>query len=142
MINSLGDVRWCDPETMLRSNYLACQKDATLWIKPYSCRVELAVPPGITTVAIALPEKKEPAVTLEYAITRKRGRESQMVRAAAGVPVEVAPGDAVEMVLSNWGTMNYREVEKPGLSLRALSRRVFCEGRDRLVPLVPKLRRV
>ena len=44
-----------------------------------------------------------------------------MVRAAAGVPVEVAPGDAVEMVLSNWGTMNYREVEKPGLSLRALS---------------------
>jgi hypothetical protein len=141
IVNSLGNVRWCNPETMLRSNHLTLQKEATLWIKPYSCRVAFTVPQGVTTVAIEPSEENTPAAALEFIITRKRGGGSQVMRTAAGVPVKVAPGDTIELVSPNLGTVNHRQVEKLGLSLRALSRRVLCEGRDRLVPLMPKLHR-
>jgi hypothetical protein len=141
-INSLGNVRWENPEMMLRSNCLTFQENTTLWIKPYSCRVVFTIPRDITTMTVDRPEEKESAAALEFTITRKRGVELQVVRTVAGVPVKVAPGDAIELVLSNLGTVNYHQVDKLGLSLGALSRRILCEGRDRLLPLMPKLRKV
>ena len=55
-------------------------------------------------------------------------------------PQPVRPGDRLEFVSASLEKVNYREVEHPqfSLSARALPRRLFCELRDRLMPLMPR----
>jgi hypothetical protein len=141
IINSLGDVRWGGAEMMLRSNYLTLRENTKLRIKLYSCHVLFTVPKNITTVVVELPEKGEQPTALVFTITNKAGGESQVVQAMSGVPVEVMPGATVEVVSHCLGKVDYHSIESPQFAPWALPRRMFCEGRDRLMPVMSKLRR-
>ncbi len=66
-ISSLGEVSWGGPEMMLRSNFRSFQEGTTLWIEPYSCRIHLTVPPGISDVRLYRSEKTAPDADSEFA---------------------------------------------------------------------------
>jgi hypothetical protein len=132
-VNSLGDVQWCSVERMLRSNYLSRQENCRLWIRPYSCRLELRVPERVSSMVIVGPH----GVDLQKAGTFRLIRKSDVVAARRAVlvhadtPFDVVPGEAVELISSNLRTIDYHQVEMPRPSAWALVRRLLCEARDR-----------
>jgi hypothetical protein len=141
VVNSLDDVRWCSTETMLRSNFLQRQDKATLWLKPYSCRVELRVPDCIGSVALRAAEETDEGGAGRFSwIVKRLGEQTPADVVCAGVPFSVVPGETIELVSSSLGTVDYRQLKTPGFSVWALSRRVLCEGRDRLRVLRPRTR--
>jgi hypothetical protein len=136
-VNSLGNVSWAGPESMLRSNFRSFQEGATLWIEPYSCRVCLTVPPGINEVRFYRSEGTSFDVDsgFDY-ITTRSAKLPDRQNASTG-PLEVTPGDRVELVSVGFGKVDYRTVESPRFSFQALPRRLLCEIRDRSMPLIP-----
>lgn len=138
VINSLGDVRWCSTETMLRSNYLSRWEGTTLWMKPYSCRVELQVPHGISSVVVAPMGDTDDGGLADFAlICNRRDGEDGKVWIRSGAPISVLEGDGIRLISTKLGTIDYRQLKKPKSSVWPLSRRLLCEVRDRLVALMP-----
>src|SRR6266480_1467551 len=139
VVNSLGDVKWQSPEKILRSNFRTFREDTTLWIEPYSCRIELIVPPGITHVGLYAKENNRDGYS-DFAFLVGQGSQLRDGQKLSNGPQPVRPGDRLEFVSASLEKVNYREVEHPqfSLSARALPRRLFCELRDRLMPLMPR----
>ncbi|MGH9646992.1 MAG: hypothetical protein ACRD4E_09275 [Bryobacteraceae bacterium] len=139
VINSLGEVRWCGTGAMVRSNYLLRAEDSTLWVKPYSCRIELRVPEGISSVGSVGTEGATDSGAYELSLIRRPlGAEPIATRVEPDIPTHVTPGEIIELISPNLGTVDHRQLETPGFSVRALSRRLLCEARDRLVALKPR----
>jgi hypothetical protein len=138
VVNSLGEVRWCGIAEMLRSNYLLRSEDSTLWVKPYSCRIEFRVPEGIRSVGWVGIEGADAGVNELCLIRRPPNAEAITTRVKPDILVHVKPGDIIELISPNLGTIDYRQLETPGLSVHALSRRLLCEARDRLIALMPR----
>ena len=139
VVNSLGDVRWQSPEKILRSNFRTFRENTTLWIEPYSCRIQLIVPPGITHVGLYVLENNGDSYS-NFTFLVRQGSQSRNGQKMSSVPQPVMPGDHLEFVSVDLGRVNYREVAHPqfSLSVRALPRRLFCELRDRFMPLIPR----
>jgi hypothetical protein len=142
-VNSVGDVAWCSTGTMLRSNYLTRLENATLCVKPYASRIVLVVPSNVHSVMLVAPDRGEQKVPVDqFNWFRKReGAGTPMIQIPFGEPFTVVPGETVEMVSTNLGAIDYRDVEKPVFSPWFLSRRMLCEARDRLVALKPRPRK-
>jgi hypothetical protein len=138
IINSLGQVSWGSPEMMLRSNFRSFQEDTTLWVEPYSNRIQLTIPPGVTDVRLYRPEKTVPDADSDFVFVLKRGPKLLCRQNASNVPLKVMAGDHIELVSLGLGKVNYRQVENPQFSVQALPRRLLCELRDRLMPLIPR----
>lgn len=142
VINSLGDVQWCSTGEMLRSNYLTRRENGTLWVKPFSARVEFRVPQDVSSVALAASGGAQHAGKSDFLIVpKRRGMKSAAIQAVAGVPFHVGPGETVELVSSALGKVDHRQFESAALPVAALSRRILCETRDRLAALKPRARR-
>ena|SRR5215831_1597445 len=136
VVNSLGEVRWCGTAEMLRSNYLLRSEDSTLWVKPYSRRIEFRVPEGVSSVGSVGIEEADAGANELCLIRRPPNAEAITTRVKPDILAHVKPGDIIELISPNLGTVNYRQLETPGLSVSALSRRLLCEGRDRLIALM------
>jgi hypothetical protein len=142
VVNSLNNVCWCSAEAMLRSNYLHRQENATLWVKPYSCRIDFRVPEGVSSVALAASDGTDEVGNGKISwIVKRPGMETATALVQTGELLNVVPGESIELVSSNLGTVDHRKLEMPGFSIKALSRRVLCEARDRLSVLKPRKRR-
>ncbi len=142
VVNSLGEVRWCGTGAMLRSNYLMRPEGSTLWLKPYSCYIELRVPEGVSSVGLVGTEGATDADANELSMIRRPlGAEPITTRVKPDIPAHVAPGEIIELISPNLGTVDHRQLQTPGFSVHALSRRLLCEARDRLVALKPRPRR-
>jgi hypothetical protein len=132
-VNSLGDVQWCSVETILRSNYLSRRENCRLWIRPYSCRLELRAPEGVSSMVIVGPHGVDLQKAGPFRLIRKSdvvaGRRAVLVH--ANTPFDVVPGEAVELISTNLRTIDYRHVKMPRTSAWALVRRFLCEARDR-----------
>jgi hypothetical protein len=141
-VNSLGDVQWCSLETILRSNYRSRQENRRLWIQPYSCRLELRVPEGVSSMMIIGPHCVDLQKAGAFRLIRKSdvvaGRRTVLVH--ANTPFDVVPGEAVELISSNLGTIDHRHIKMARPSAWALVRRFLCEARDRGRPFLPVAR--
>jgi hypothetical protein len=132
LINSLGEVRWGSPEMILRSNFLSRIEGATLAVRPCAARLCLTVPPEVTALRI------EPSETGAF---RVAARGTAGARVIGPEPIPVRAGEELEVVAEGWGTIDCAQVERPGFSWWATPRRVLCETRDRLQPVLPRVRR-
>jgi hypothetical protein len=138
VVNSLGDVQWCSTEAMLRSNYLYRREDCTLWIRPYSCHLEVSIPDGVRILSIADLQESDGVRESTRNWLCKR-LSAQGTRTEAGTSFNVAPGETVRLISPDLGTVYHQDIEMPEFSAWAVSRRALCEVRDRL--LVLKARR-
>lgn len=140
LIKSFGNVQWGGPSMILSRNYLTRREGSSFWLKPYSRRVQLTVPQNVTRISVIFPENISEGVTLDITVRNADGQELQRSRLAVGQPVEVRPGQILDVRMVTPRSADYRQVKLPGLSYRALARRALCEGRDRLSPFLAKLR--
>jgi len=136
IVNSVGNVQWSSAAAILRSNYLHRRDDSTLWVKPYSCCIDVPIPDGVRTLAVAGREDTDRAFTAggNWTCQTLTSERAQIGTASA---FTVAAGDRVRLRSSALGTVDYHQVEMPKPSAWALSRRALCEIRDRLVVLKP-----
>ena len=76
----------------------------------------------------------------DFAFLVRQGSQLRDGQKVNNAPQPFMPGDHLEFVSVSLGKVNYREVEHPqfSLSARALPRRLFCELRDRFMPLMPR----
>ena len=135
IIRSLGEVRWCGPESMLRSNFSTRREGATLWVRPYSARVRVEVPPAVTELRVAPPDSASYRLATA-ALTDGAGEGGK------NESIRVRPGDRLELIADGLGAMDFARVASPARSCWGLPRRVLCEVRDRLQPVVYKARRL
>jgi hypothetical protein len=138
-INSLGDIAWCSTQAMLRSSFLRRREGTTMWLKPYSCRIEYQVPEGIDSVGLSLFDGTYFTGASSFRLVRRsKGILEPSENIQADVPFAVVPGEAIELVSPRLGDAIPDKLASQRLSLTALSRRVACEARDRLVGLKPR----
>lgn len=142
VVNSLGEVRWCGTQAILRANYWRRRENATLWVRPYSTRIELQVPEDVRSVALAAPEGTDDldAGRSSWVLNRP-GKETPSTRVQTGERFSAVPGETIELVCPNLGSLDHRGLTMPGFDLWALSRRILCEARDRLLALKPRATR-
>ena len=140
-VNSLGEVHWCGTEAMLRSNYLCRQENTTLRVRPFSCRVELRIPENIRSLALPSSGGTNDVGAGEFSWVLKRpSTKTATAHVQADGLFNVVPGETIELISRNLGTVDLCQLETPGFSAWALSRRVLCEVRDRLLVLKPRTR--
>jgi len=139
-INSLGKVEWCGLQQMLRSNFITRRDGTTLHVKPYSSRIVFEIPTGITSLAVVPPNDDPKNGSFARVLVRGHNGSKASIRVSAGSSVPVTPGERIELVSPVLGRVDYRQVDPAGFPLGAFARRIICETRDRMLPLLPKKR--
>ena len=139
-INRLGKVIWTDMATISRSNYLTRRTNGTLAVKMLSRRITLPVDGEVKEIVIERPwisgdGTNESLVCREGNQTRFSGRFGRQSEA-----IPLPGGCAVEFISPPPAAVNYREVAAPRFQVWSTARRIFCEARDRLAPIVSDIR--
>ena len=130
IVNSLPNVEWCNMEQILLSNYLVRREGATLCVHPFAARMQISVPDDVTSLRIE-------SDTLDQTPSRWRLRSNGD---AGRSEFALSPGPDVELCLEGWGQMNYREIRPGRSSPWAPVRRILCEVRDRIRPVLYRKR--
>jgi hypothetical protein len=136
LVGSFGEVRWCGVQEMLRANFLQRSVGQTLYVRPYAARFTVRVPENVSSIIVVTAHARPCAAP----VWRRAGSHDRLgaLPATDADPckfdVEDAAGRSVTFVSERLGALDRRGIETPRLSLRALSRRLLCEARDRFAP--------
>ena len=134
LINSFGDVRWCDMTTISETNYHSLRDKDVLFVKMYSRRIRLQVPAGVTQLCVEpWAQPGDRGVTVHDAASRRL-----MADVSHADAVAVSPGAEVMIAAAPPTRVNPHDVRVRRSRLRAIVRRQMCEGRDRLRPIVER----
>lgn len=139
-VNSLGPVRWTNLEEIVHSNYLTRRVKDTLYVKLGARKVCLAVPQGVNQIVLVRPwlaaDQLEPVCLLGH------GNMSTLPALPGGQagPFAVLPGEQLTVQCT---PPKQSQAPFPPHSFRLwpMARRLACEMRDRLLPLVTKAQR-
>jgi hypothetical protein len=128
-INSLGNVRWLSLGEIALSNFDSQRHRSMLLVRPYSRRVRVDIPEGVTTLEVDTSLMRAEGMLLRVGRSRP---------VCAGQPGshEVEPGSRVDVLLDHREPIAYRSHVSTGTPFPALAHRRFGELVDRL-----KLRR-
>lgn len=139
-INSLGAVVWRSPQDILREHFQRMTEGSTLIVRPYSARFSIVVPEGINAFRISPPPNAFRSKDWFYNIaTLRRGKRTSTVL-AVGDSLEIQPFDRLEVVHAGFGTIDPYDVPRPKVSIWPISRRILCEARDRVGPVLRRFR--
>lgn len=129
-VNRLQPTRWCSLGEIAASSFETRQDGSQLALRAFGRSLELAVPPGVEELTVSLPGTHPgPApVSLSIDGVVVDFDEPVGVSDAATVSIEIRDADAVDP----------GAVPPPRRRPLAPARRAFREGRDRLLPLLPK----
>ena len=131
-VNQLGETRWCSVGEIAASNFETRRQGEELAVRPYARRVRVEVPEGIERLSLELPAA-HPGAELERLTADGQPAE-------IGAPIAVAAGTTLELRLSAVDEVDPASVAAPRRQPLALARRTLGEGRDRLLPLLERVR--
>ncbi|HEU4735768.1 MAG TPA: hypothetical protein VFS48_01920 [Solirubrobacterales bacterium] len=131
-VNRLGETRWCSVGEIAAANFETRRDGATLAVRPYTRRLRVEIPEGTGQLLLELPAA-HPGPGVERLTVD--GEPAQI-----GEPIEVRAGSVAELRLHATSEADPAAVPAPRRQPLALARRALGEGRDRLLPLVDRLR--
>jgi hypothetical protein len=126
-INSLPNVEWCDLEQVLLSNYVMRRQGSTLRVRPFTARMRISVPNGVTQLQIENGTLAHPMSAWRF---------NSEVDGTGQQELPVNPGEEVELRRVDWGQVNHHDVVPRRSSAWAPVRRILCEVRDRMKPVL------
>lgn len=137
LVNSLGHVNWCTPETLLSSNFSTQKQDSRLTVFPHSPLVRCKVPEGIQSLIVpAAHYSGAPVSAVGKGDVRVLGETGlQREPTPVGTPLRVSPGEEIEFRAARTAPVDFRNVAAVLPPLWAVPRRILCEARDRLMPV-------
>jgi len=127
-IESLGDVHWASMGEIAASNFSWRQDDGQLRVRPYSRRLSIEVPAGVSSLVV------EPTGTRPDETVLSGG-----LRVEIGKPIPVSGPSRVELVLRSPEAVIPSQVAPPPREIRRLARRLAGEAHDRLTPTLSRL---
>jgi hypothetical protein len=133
VIDRLGEVRWCSPGEIARSNYSTRIVPNGLELRPYSRLLDLEVPAGCTTLRISPPEDGQD-LTEHRPRWRRAEPGATWNPVSSGEDVPVKPGARIQIAL---GAPALRGLSRAGrlTAAGAVARRAATEMRDRIQPI-------
>jgi hypothetical protein len=137
-VNLMGDVRWRNPASIARSNFLSRRDGDLLRVRLYTRAADVAVPEGVRAVQFELPGGAEGCFDSDGVQLTGHGRS-----AVGGLdePIGVPPnGGRLRVALSSLDAIDIDHVPAPQRQAWPPVRRLLTEGRDRLTPTLDLLR--
>jgi hypothetical protein len=130
-INRLKGISWLSPVKILRRNYLrrSSSSSNTIEIVPFSSQIEVSYEHA--KLMFHFPRR---SIT-NSANNAESSEDRQNIPTFA--PVTDESREWTRWKLSTLGELDHRTASDPGLAITALLRRIACEARDRLAPLLP-----
>ncbi len=136
VLNELG-AQWSNLQTISRTNYKTKAAGSMLRVQMCSRQIHIRIPEYVKDISIERPwldeSEQEPLRCIATS-----GRISTYFTGRTSGPIEVVPGATVDVSAVPKEPVDYRNVTGGGISLWAVVRRVLAEGRDRLLPLLPR----
>jgi hypothetical protein len=136
-INSLGNVVWTNPASILGSNYLTMRTGSSLRIRPYSARFQIKIPAGVDTITIDPPVEIAGGSRFVSHLKSPAGNSTPPLTEPF---LQVSSGQDWEFCSSHLGAVDYRNVPPPSPTVWGPVRRILCEARDRTIPLFARRR--
>jgi len=125
-INTLGKVRWMSLEEIALSNLQTRLEGGTLWVRPFSRRVQVEIPRGVRELRVALPAARWEGPPL---VARVDGRPAV---SPAAPTISVIPGSTAEIALVRDDAVDHRAFSDSRAPLPAWLHRRAGEAVDRL----------
>ncbi len=129
-VNSLGKVAWGDLESVFAGSAMTRQDGSQLHLRPYSSAFQLTIPPGASSLVLAKPSNGGAAKWTVSSVT------SGKIENPDGEEFPVNARDQITGHLLNRGSVSATSVPPPKRAIWAPVRRVLCEGRDRMKPML------
>jgi hypothetical protein len=136
-VNALGDVTWCDMQTISRSLYFQQHDARTLRVRMLSKCISIQVTRGATQIQVERPWLKEPP---QEPLFWRTGARPWRALPDAGV-IAVQPGLRIEIASGAIGTAPSDTLRMRPRSLAPMARRILTEGRDRALPSIQRIAR-
>lgn len=141
LIDSLGEVEWCDLRAICASNRRLRHVGDTLCAEMLSSRVTLPrVRPDVHQLVVVRPWLDQPAPQEERLLCSQSG-----VLLHAGLDTHLSreiplhPGEPVELCSQPVALLDPADVAAPSLHVWPAVRRILTESRDRAAPFLPRL---
>lgn len=133
-VDQLGPVQWMSFTELARSSFARRGHGSSLFVRAFSRRMNVEIPDGVTEVTVEVP-----GAPLTDNTVALRGQDGT-VRAVGspGSPIPTGPAGTTEIVLVSPHQVDPQVVPEPPRALWPLVRKGMTEGRDRLLPLLPK----
>jgi hypothetical protein len=140
LLNSIGKVQWSDLGSIARSNFSSQRESHRLYVKMYSRLIQLIVPGDIEEVCVERPwlgpQDTEPLSWREGQLPPQTLPEYQ------GEPIQTRPGTQLEIGSAPPNAFDATSIPQRRTPLWVVGRRQVCEVRDRLRPLLSRVRPV
>jgi len=125
-VNRLPAVQWSDASTLIKSCFLTRTDGSRLHVQPFASHIAVSIPPSVHSVVIQDEEVSERTPWVADDSNPKR-------RELNGTDWPVTPGSVVEF---RRASRVVPATAQPTGSLWAPIRRMLCETRDRVQPLL------
>ena len=129
-INSIGRVHWCSPAEISRMNFLSRTTGDLLIIRPFTRRLQVEVPEGITGMFLDPPPPI--ADNTESVSIRDANSAEPWKTFAPGERIEIPSPAHLEVRLPPRDLLDLSAYDDPRTPVRAIFRRAVTELRDRL----------
>lgn len=139
-IQGLGNVTWMDMTAMSRSNYLTKRDGDCLRVKMMARRITVPVPDGVSHVIVERPWIGREDADEELLVDEGGRASFSKISGRSSVRLSRDSPGGMELVAPAPEVIDFRKVQAPRLDLKIAGRRLLAETRDRLLPLIPKLR--
>jgi hypothetical protein len=127
-IESLGETRWASMAEIAASNF-STRADGEQWqVRPYSRRLSIEIPAGISTLVV---EPTGSAADEDVLLGHRRF--------GIGEPIPISGQERVELVLRSADAVSPDRVAPPPREIRRLARRLAGEAHDRMTPILAGL---
>ena len=138
-INSIGNVKWTNLKQIARSHYERKLEGKAIRVKMFSKRIEICVPDGINQILVDRPsvgeETPKPLMWLKF------GSETNWKPQKFDEPIAVIPSETIEIASVPVGSNLFYNVDSRPFHLWPFIRRQLTEGRDRIAPVIRRLKR-
>lgn len=133
VIHSLGQVQWMKMGDIARLNYQTRRQNDVLRIKACTRLLRIAIPADVSAISIERPWLTQPEK--EDIRICPDGQGDMTFREYGGEAIAVDPSSRLEIEMVHPGQTPQGLARVAKVKAWAFSRRLLCEGRDRLAPL-------
>lgn len=127
MVNQIASPQWMTIEDISRTNYVSNASDGVLHVRPYSRRLTVSIPQGITLLhLLSTPFGEEITIDLNKPFQSERQNFQNNALFKCNISNNVA-----EIFFLPSDPLDYRKIGHLRVGLWPITRRLLAEGRDR-----------